>query len=556
MPDNKYKNIILCSDGTGNSGGKGRGTNVWHMFLSIDQHGQEVEPEKNRPQVAFYDDGVGTSSVRIKEIIGGALGIGLGRNIRQLYTSLCKNYAEGDKIYLFGFSRGAFTVRSLAGMISTIGILPGRGLDNEDLDREVKLAYWAYRSRLDKHRDRLATRYAGGARLHKPRVHFIGVWDTVNAVGVPFEQLRWFVQRFAVMRRAHSHDLFNVSTDEPNRIDYVYHALAIGEERLSFKPQMYDESLTKRAGVKEIEQVWFAGVHSNVGGGYPKPGMAKVALAWMMEKARNRGLRFIKGAQEQANVEANVHSELYDSRSGMGAYYRYKARDLGACSTWGGKQKCRVHVSAMDRIERETKYYAPTNLPLEFKVVGTGSEQTVREESASGEASQDDEQSRIARYNKLLRDRARNAPRRDAVAPAAKLRKQREGLYYVFLAVNIALAVVLGVHELSPDIGFARIEEFSRGLRPAFLDMAGAGRIAGMLSWIGTAVSTVVELLLPEFLSEPVLALTKVPELLLVFAAIGLLMFRMRKSLIRRMRHVGVNMWRRTLDEVAEEGAA
>ena len=98
MSTTSHKNIVLCSDGTGNSGGKGCGTNVWQMFLAVDQHGHETDPTNTR-QIAFYDDGVGTSSVRIKEIVGGALGVGLGRNIRQLYTSLAKNYAPGDRIF-------------------------------------------------------------------------------------------------------------------------------------------------------------------------------------------------------------------------------------------------------------------------------------------------------------------------------------------------------------------------------------------------------------------------------------------------------------------------
>ena len=125
------KNIVLCSDGTGNAGGKGRGTNVWQLFLAVDQHGHERhgderDEREEREQLAFYDDGVGTSSFRPKQLLGLALGYGLGANIRELYTALARNYDPGnDSIFLFGFSRGAFTVRSLAGMIDKVGVIDG-----------------------------------------------------------------------------------------------------------------------------------------------------------------------------------------------------------------------------------------------------------------------------------------------------------------------------------------------------------------------------------------------------------------------------------------------
>src|SRR5919106_2531604 len=103
------KNIILCSDGTGNSGGKGRGTNVWRLYKALDVSDPST-------QIAFYDDGVGSEDFRLFRIMGVAFGWGLARNVRQLYTFLVRHYHPGDDIFLFGFSRGAFTVRSLAGM--------------------------------------------------------------------------------------------------------------------------------------------------------------------------------------------------------------------------------------------------------------------------------------------------------------------------------------------------------------------------------------------------------------------------------------------------------
>src|SRR5262249_22471107 len=116
------KNIVICSDGTGNTTIKGRGTNVFKLYEAIDINSYRLHSSV-RPQIAFYDDGVGTENMRWLRIVTGATGLGLGRNIRRLYAELVRVYEQGDNIYLFGFSRGAFTVRMLARMIDTCGIL-------------------------------------------------------------------------------------------------------------------------------------------------------------------------------------------------------------------------------------------------------------------------------------------------------------------------------------------------------------------------------------------------------------------------------------------------
>jgi len=118
------KNIIICSDGTGNTANKDRGTNVFKLFEAVDLNGHLVDP-KLTLQVALYDDGVGTESFLPLKLIGGAFGWGLKRNVLNLYTGLVRIYDPGDRIYLFGFSRGAFTVRTLAGLIAQAGILNG-----------------------------------------------------------------------------------------------------------------------------------------------------------------------------------------------------------------------------------------------------------------------------------------------------------------------------------------------------------------------------------------------------------------------------------------------
>src|ERR1043166_4995570 len=114
----KVKNIVICSDGTGNTAIKGRGTNVFKLFEAVDLNSHRTDPALDA-QLAFYDDGVGSQGNVLLKAIGGAAGYGLARNVKKLYRELSRVYDPGDRIFLFGFSRGAFTVRTLAGMIGT-----------------------------------------------------------------------------------------------------------------------------------------------------------------------------------------------------------------------------------------------------------------------------------------------------------------------------------------------------------------------------------------------------------------------------------------------------
>ena len=171
------KNIILLSDGTGNGAAKRNKTNVWQLYDALDLHRDD--------QVAFHDDGVGSQEFLPFKLIGGAIGWGLKRNVRELYKFLCRNYKTDDRIYLFGFSRGAFTVRMLAGMIDYCGVYTDYK-DEQDLDKAARENYNAFRSSF---KTGLLTRglraFFGRtepvAPHHIPGIEFIGVWDTVDA---------------------------------------------------------------------------------------------------------------------------------------------------------------------------------------------------------------------------------------------------------------------------------------------------------------------------------------------------------------------------------------
>ena len=390
------KNIVICSDGTGNSGGKNRGTNVWRIFNAVDRHLESLE------QITFYDDGVGTHNARLLRLLGGAFGWGLSRNIREAYEFLALNYEEGDKIFLLGFSRGAFTVRSLAGMICRCGLLKrdaflqGRRRDRK---RAVKQIIRAYRSEKQTSTEVIASparKALGAGDLDAPlqtvKVHFVGVWDTVDAVGVPFDGLKKWVDpvwRCLFKRRLwHFHDLKPHSS-----ICHAYQALALDDERRTFHPLVWsvpnseskDEATCSasdegdasrpaendgaRYGEQVVGQVWFAGVHSNVGGGYPKDSLSLVPLLWMMDRANACGLRFLQRKWDEYREDADPHGRLYDSRTGWGMFYRYARRDP-YCRP---DESPAVHESVFERLERATDYYAPKVLrPDQYRVVQDG----------------------------------------------------------------------------------------------------------------------------------------------------------------------------------------
>ncbi len=396
------KNIVICSDGTGNTANKGRGTNVFKLYEAVDRQGHR-RPGKTdlREQVAVYDDGVGTSGAMVLKLLGGAFGIGLASNVRQLYVELSRHYAEGDRIFLFGFSRGAFTVRTLAGLVSEFGLLDARDLDERALRRQAAAAYRELRrckpallERPFAMVRRLVARLLGWPDLDRSGlrpapVRFMGVWDTVDAVGFPIVGVSriWnrVIYRFKFPDQVLSH---NVKT--------ARHALAIDDQRGSFHPLLWDEDgkpprrrwwdrpdewldrwrdlppPPEPKAHPDIQQVWFAGVHSNVGGGYPKHGMSMVALDWMASCAESLsdgdGLRFDPEMRRTWRDNQSVDGTMYDPRRGAAVFYRLNPRPIELiCERL--HTPVRIHASAIGRAVRGTAGYAPGNLPECFECV-------------------------------------------------------------------------------------------------------------------------------------------------------------------------------------------
>ncbi len=550
-----YKNIVLCSDGTGNAGGKGRGTNVWRVFLAVDRHGhQQVDEHGKREceQLAFYDDGVGTATTRWAALAGKAFGVGLSRNVRELYTTLVRTYESGDQLYLFGFSRGAFTIRSLAGMIHDIGVLPRAG----DLEGSVLAAYRAYRRQVGRSPEAFRAKWQKehDLEIHRPRIKFLGVWDTVGAVGVPFSGLkRKVVYPIAsVVRAQHRHDL-------NSSLVHVRHALAIDECRMSFELEMFNERLIRsfkdsaaRAAaesgepapkcLESVEQVWFAGVHSNVGGGMPKKGLERVSLHWMMCEAAAKGLRFDREAARQLLQGANVHSKLYDSRSGLSTYYRFRARDVESLCAQGGTD-AKIHGTVLNRIERSTDGYAPINLPATFKVV----------DPLTGAVMDCAAADRNVEHN---------------ITRARRVNRWRELLYYPFLILSVVVALTLFSQQA------LREEKLQDGRLEAGKLRAGAewlvDRAAALsesldpyLGWTEPAfvwVGKLGQVLLPDLVAGPLGGLAELASLATIVLIIGWLMLVARRKLLDRSQTLGAERWRpaasarlsRTVDRPAD----
>ena len=257
------KRIIYCADGTWDS--SSNKTNLYTFYKALTTTAQ---------QLPFYDDGVGAGGNFLTKLIGGAFGTGLWHEIKEGYTAIAHVYEEGDEVYLFGFSRGAYTARSLGGMIAAAG-LPTANFD-DDL---VGLAFNAYRDKEDRAEILAAL---GKYTLVAAKITMIGVWDTVGSLGIPALIGEVDPVIYGFLDTALHPDVLN-----------AYQAMAIDERRREFPATPWT---SKPLPGQTIEQVWFAGVHGDVGGGYPETGLSDITLSWMMGKAKALGVEFDDGA--------------------------------------------------------------------------------------------------------------------------------------------------------------------------------------------------------------------------------------------------------------------
>lgn len=261
------KRLVLCFDGTWNSAdSRGAETNVAKIARAVraNSGGQEI------PQLTLYTRGVGSTGIALQRLVDGVGGVGIDDNILSGYMFWAQNYVPGDEIFIFGFSRGAFTARSLAGFVGSSGLLKRQRLG------DVAKAWNYYRTATERSPKGFCSSY--GSECHEDvTVNFLGVWDTVGALGIPSSLLGTFVN-----------DDYQFHNTRPSRsVKVARHALAIDEFRDEFVPTLWTGSQPEGS---DIRQVWFAGAHSDVGGGYARSALSDIPLHWMAKEAQRAGL--------------------------------------------------------------------------------------------------------------------------------------------------------------------------------------------------------------------------------------------------------------------------
>lgn len=333
------KRIVICADGTWNQRdqldektGKRRPTNVTKLARAVLPQARD-----GVHQVVFYHEGVGTGP-GMDKLTGGAFGHGMEENIRALYRDIVYNYAPGDALYFFGFSRGAFTVRSLAGFMRFAGLV------EKDDDYYVPELYACYEAGKGPGTPEWAhaNRKITGTRPCPP-IRMLGVWDTVGSLGAPGA-----LGQLVNPNKYRYHDV----TLGP-AVQNAFHALAIDERRKPFAPSVWDRP---DGWAGQLVQAWFPGVHCNVGGGYTPDGLANGALWWLVGEAAHLGLDF--DATYLAPFGQAANSYLADS---MDMKYRLLGsllRPIGTARN-GGEG---LHASVIARMQDPACQYAPENV--------------------------------------------------------------------------------------------------------------------------------------------------------------------------------------------------
>ena len=468
------KNIVIFSDGTGQEGGIGNNSNVYDLFNMIE--------DRTRRQISFYDRGLGTGWSRV----GAISGAGITRNIKECYQFISDNYSAGDRIFLFGFSRGAATVRTLSAFIHLFGVLP------RSRPELIARAWRIYKIGHQDKRRRRAEEFVQRNHTMWARVRLLGVWDTVAALGLPFKALNVLIDKIPFWRHSF-HDLRLAES-----VEYARHAVAIDDERRTFHPQLWDETallpagddpdpftledigdirlvaeklrteghpVTKRLQLREetdrllksfdkpaerqererrvealrraivaelntavfdadnsvydpssdefdalrlspatrermasfrkgrrrssrrsvrwldrlliqdafslrpgqipkIKQVWFAGMHTDVGGGYPDKGLAHVALVWMLKEATDLGLLVYD--KHRVDLHPDATGKMHNSRTGLYRLDQRRQRYWDREKNQGRSPL--VHESVVVRSRADDPLYEPWILKTDFEV--------------------------------------------------------------------------------------------------------------------------------------------------------------------------------------------
>jgi uncharacterized protein (DUF2235 family) len=303
------RRLVVCCDGTWNRADQMNITNIEKIARSV-----QIDPARcgGCVQQVEYLAGVGGAGYTADRILGGWLGAGVFSNVRAAYRFLALNYQEGDQIFLFGFSRGAYTARSVAGMIGGVGLITREALlDNRLAEALDRYKNWPADPTDE---DKAARDAFRGEHCHPNlEINFLGVFDTVGSLGVP-----------SVIHT--EHQFHNITLGE--RVQVARQALAIDERRRPFTPCLWavpntaaaKSTVTSADGqtreVERVKQVWFPGVHSDVGGGYNRSGLSDTALKWMSDEAAEAGLVF-DGDVIEKYINVGQPAVLHDTLNPM-----------------------------------------------------------------------------------------------------------------------------------------------------------------------------------------------------------------------------------------------
>ncbi len=355
------KNIALFIDGTWNRPMGETDTNVRKLYEDATKNGgpnqvthymsgvgTEIGDNENIPpfvKVAKITRGLGFLPRRVRNVLGGAFGWGTSFKIKEAYAFLCADYEHGDHVFIFGFSRGAFAARSLAGFVEQVGLLYR---DQIDL---VEEAYAQYESPSEERRNKLQESVYSMAGRTGPFVegenalpiYMIGVWDTVGALGIPRRE----ADMPAYFTEFHQ-------TELPRNVTHARHALALHELRQKFEPLLW----MGHQPWQSLKQVWFPGAHADVGGGYLERYLSDAALQWMAKEAKKVGLSLRDSILVQGSPlgPERVHHELRGVFLGCRATVRRTLREHDSLSP-SLLRTFALHKSACDRLRDPVSQY-------------------------------------------------------------------------------------------------------------------------------------------------------------------------------------------------------
>lgn len=349
------KNIVLCFDGTWNHpakevAGKNIVTNAWKLYYAT--------MEQENIQTKWYDYGVGVEGLFHEKIIGGATGKGIEENVMDGYVHLLETYQPGDKLFLFGFSRGATTARVLASLLHFCGIVDREKWEENQENTSI---YWSdlrkiARKALDVYlNSNITTRVDKGEKIKRGRskkwitdrfrtansypqssieIKMLGVWDTVSAL---------------TTRNKKYHEALDELIDLKlyPEVKYACHAVSIDEVRGDFALGHFKRARGPRAAEILMKEVWFAGAHSNIGGGFVDSGLSDIALEWMLSEAIKQGLQI---NTHKLRIHPDVLGELqHPEKAFIYTLRRQISRKIPAGS--------KIHASVFERLSKLEEYY-------------------------------------------------------------------------------------------------------------------------------------------------------------------------------------------------------